>query len=233
MTVVCQPFWLATFIILVGTMADAKLPFPELPYAYDALAPVLSEEAMRLHHLGHHKAYHTKLLAALEKFDKRDTLTLTAIDNLVSDPKSVPEELQTAVLRSGLQFLNHYEYFWSLRAPGTGPAEPTGKLAAALAASFGSVAEFKDAFSSSAKSVFGSGWVWLVDNGGTLSLETSKDHERPASGRRLLCLDVWEHAYYPDYKNKRAAFIEAWWTIVDWSVVQERFEATTAAHAEL
>jgi Fe-Mn family superoxide dismutase len=196
---------------------------PPLPYAYDALEPYIDEQTMRIHHDKHHQAYVNNLNAALEKhpelFDKD-------LVDLLKDLGSVPEDIRTAVRNSGGGHANH-TMFW-LMMSGDGGGSPEGPLAEAIDAGFGSFEAFKEAFSAAAATRFGSGWAWLVvDSSGKLSVISTANQDSPVSQglTPILCLDVWEHAYYLKYQNRRGDYIGAWWSVVNWREVADRFAA--------
>lgn len=196
---------------------------PDLPYAYDALEPHIDKRTMEIHHDKHHVAYTTKLNAAIEQypelFDKSPA-------DLLKDLKSVPEDIRTAVRNNGGGHVNH-ELFWQIMGPRAG-GEPTGELADKLKETFGDFTSFKETFSDAAVAQFGSGWAWLTVTGdGSLRVEHTANQDSPLSEGRtpILALDVWEHAYYLNYQNKRPEYIEAWWNVVNWSAVSEQYEA--------
>jgi len=196
---------------------------PPLPYAYDALEPYIDEQTMRIHHDKHHQAYVNNLNAALEKhpelFDKD-------LVDLLKDLGSVPEDIRTAVRNNGGGHANH-TMFW-LMMSGEGGGSPEGPLAEAIDAGFGSFEAFKEAFSKAAATRFGSGWAWLaVDSSGKLSVVSTANQDSPVSQglTPILCLDVWEHAYYLKYQNRRGDYIGAWWSVVNWREVADRFAA--------
>jgi superoxide dismutase, Fe-Mn family len=193
---------------------------PPLPYAYNALEPHIDEQTMRIHHDKHHAAYVNNLNAALEKAPE---LQQKNVDDLVRGINSVPEEIRTAVRNNGGGHANH-TMFWELMGPGKGGA-PTGKVADAITSSFGSFDTFKELFAKAGVGRFGSGWAWLIDAGGKLVIESSANQDSPLmEGKKaLLGLDVWEHAYYLKYQNRRPDYISAWWNVVNWDEVNKRF----------
>ena len=200
-----------------------KHELPPLPYAYDALEPHIDEQTMRIHHDKHHQAYVNNLNAALEN---HPDLQAKSVEDLLRDLTAIPEAVRTAVKNHGGGHLNHVT-FWNNMGPG-GPGEPTGKLGKAIDATFGSYAGFMEQFSKAAKSHFGSGWAWLcLDSEGKLVVRSTVNQDTPLSDGMvsLLALDVWEHAYYLKYQNRRADFVEAWWNVVNWDDVASRFEA--------
>ena len=194
---------------------------PELSYAYDALEPNIDARTMEIHHSKHHAGYVAKVNAAIEGTE----LGSKSVEDLISDLESVPENIRGAVQNNGGGHANH-SLFWSvLSADGGG--EPTGELADAINAAFGSLDEFKTAFANAAATRFGSGWAWLSVDGGNLVVESTPNQDSPLmSGRTpILGLDVWEHAYYLNYQNRRPDYIAAFWNVVNWDEVARRFEA--------
>ena len=192
---------------------------PALPYAYDALEPHIDEQTMRIHHTKHHQTYVTKLNGAL---DGHPGLAARDVDALIADLASVPEAIRTAVRNNGGGHSNH-TMFWQVMKPGGG-GRPTGAAAAAIDAAFGSFDDFKKRFAAAGAARFGSGWVWLIDAGGALAIESSPNQDSPVmEGRKaVLGLDVWEHAYYLKYQNRRPDYIAAWFETIDWDEVNRR-----------
>ena len=192
---------------------------PPLPYAYDALEPHVDEETMRIHHGKHHAAYITKLDAALEK---HPDLQSKSLDELMGDLASVPEDIRTAVRNNGGGHWNH-SMFWQVMGPNAG-GDPTGKVAEAITASFGNFDSLKDQFAKAAVGRFGSGWVWVVVDGDTLSVVSTPNQDNPLMDGKcaILGLDVWEHAYYLNYQNRRPDYVKAWWNVVNWVEVNKR-----------
>ena len=192
---------------------------PALPYAYDALEPHIDEQTMRIHHTKHHQTYVTKLNGAL---DGHPGLAARDVDALIADLASVPEAIRTAVRNNGGGHSNH-TMFWQVMKPGGG-GRPTGAAAAAIDAAFGSFDAFKERFAAAGAARFGSGWVWLIDAGGALAVESSPNQDSPImEGRKaVLGLDVWEHAYYLKYQNRRPDYIAAWFETIDWDEVNRR-----------
>ncbi len=191
---------------------------PELDYSYDALEPHISTAVMQLHHDKHHQTYVTKLNAALED---HEALADRPVHDLLRDLDQLPEEIRTAVRNNGGGHYNH-SLFWKVLSP-NGGGEPTGPLAEDLLAKYGSFDAFKEAFNAAALGLFGSGWVWLTPQ---LDIATSPNQDSPlleGSDEPLMGLDVWEHAYYLDYKNKRDDYVTAWWNVVDWAFVASRY----------
>jgi Fe-Mn family superoxide dismutase len=200
------------------------MPFtlPELPYAYDALEPHIDEQTMRIHHDKHHAAYVNNLNAALEG---QAALQGKSIEDLLRGLDAVPEAIRTAVRNNGGGHWNH-TLFWELMAPG-GATAPGGALAAAMDAELGGFEKFREAFAKAAATRFGSGWAWLVLDGGKLAVLSTPNQDTPLmEGKHvLLGCDVWEHAYYLKYQNRRPDYVAAWWNVVNWTVVGRRYEA--------
>jgi Fe-Mn family superoxide dismutase len=193
---------------------------PALPYNFPALEPHIDAQTMQIHHGKHHQAYVTNLNAAL---DKHPALHGKSLDDLIKDLNTVPEDIRTAVRNNGGGHWNH-TMFWQIMGPNAGGA-PTGALADAITASFGSFDKFKEEFAKAALGRFGSGWAWLVDDGGKVSIASTPNQDNPLmEGKKaLLGLDVWEHAYYLKYQNRRADYIGAWWNVVNWAAVAKRY----------
>jgi Fe-Mn family superoxide dismutase len=195
---------------------------PALPYDYDALSGYISSDIMQLHHDKHHQAYVDKLNAALEGYPDLQGLP---IETLLARLNAVPEEIRTTVRNNGGGHYNHC-LFWLWMSP-NGGGTPGGTLEEALASRYGSFEAFQQAFADKAAGLFGSGWVWLQPN---LDIITSPNQDSPlmdGGDEPILGLDVWEHAYYLDYKNKRPDYVNAWWHVVNWGVVNERFKRFT------
>jgi Fe-Mn family superoxide dismutase len=192
---------------------------PSLPYAFDALEPHLDAETMRIHHGKHHAAYVAKLNAAVASAPE---LAGRSVEALVADLARLPESVRTAVRNHGGGHANH-TLFWRSMKPGGGGA-PAGELARAIAGEFGSQESFVARFGEAAAGIFGSGWAWLTASGGKLAIETTANQDSPLSAGRtpLVGLDVWEHAYYLKYQNRRAEYVAAWWNVVDWAAVGAR-----------
>jgi superoxide dismutase, Fe-Mn family len=193
---------------------------PDLPYALDALEPHIDSMTMQIHHGKHHAAYVTNLNTALEKFPDQASKSLEV---LVSTPENLPDDIRTAVRNNGGGHYNH-SLFWTLMAPNAGGA-PSGELADAIASTFGSFDNFKETFTKAAMTRFGSGWAWLGLKDGGLTVISLPNQDAPlmAGVTPLLGIDVWEHAYYLKYQNRRADYIAAWWNVVDWKAVTRRF----------
>jgi Fe-Mn family superoxide dismutase len=192
---------------------------PPLPYSYDALEPHIDEATMKLHHGKHHQAYVDKLNAAIAASEWESK----SIDEIMVSLDKVPDKIKAAVRNNGGGHYNH-SLFWQWMSP-TGGGEPTGKVAEAINAKFGSFAKFKEEFEAAGMSRFGSGWVWLIQDGGELSIVTTPYQDCPVSeGKKvLLGNDLWEHAYYLKYQNRRPEYLAAWWNVVNWNKVTELF----------
>ncbi|MGB0872234.1 MAG: superoxide dismutase [Solirubrobacterales bacterium] len=193
---------------------------PALPYPYDSLAPTIDEETMHLHHDKHHQAYVDKANAALEGTEWADK----PIEEVVANLSSLPADKQGPVRNNGGGHLNH-TMFWESMTPGG--SEPSGELLDAINAKFGSFDEFKTQFEAAGVAQFGSGWAWLVLDGGELAITSTANQDSPLTDGKtpLLGNDVWEHAYYLTYKNVRPEYLKAWWAVVNWDVVAERYAA--------
>lgn len=201
------------------------MPFqlPQLSYAFDALEPYIDARTMELHYTKHHQAYITNVNTALETYP---ALQQVSVVQLLQTLDTVPESIRQTVRNNGGGHYNH-TLFWQMMASG-GIALHNGQLKTALEKSFGSVDEFKNRFSMAAKSLFGSGWVWLVVDGeGVLRLESTPNQDSPImhGSYPILGLDVWEHAYYLKYQNRRVDYIQAWWSVVNWDFVNDSFNA--------
>jgi Fe-Mn family superoxide dismutase len=194
---------------------------PELPYAYDALEPHIDARTMEIHHSKHHNGYVTKVNAALEGTPLADK----PIEEVIADLSSVPADKKTAVQNNGGGHANH-SLFWSILS-GSGGGTPSGALAEAIDSAFGSFDKFKEEFSNAAATRFGSGWAWLSVDGGKLVVESTANQDNPLMEGRtpIVGLDVWEHAYYLNYQNKRPDYIAAFFSVVDWDAVAKRYEA--------
>jgi Fe-Mn family superoxide dismutase len=192
---------------------------PDLPYDYDALEPHIDEATMRVHHDKHHQAYVDKVNAALEGTD----LEGQPIEDVIRDLSAVPDDKRTAVRNNGGGHLNHTLFWESLSSDG-GDA-PTGALAEAIDSAFGSFDDFKQQVKDTGVNQFGSGWAWLVHDGNGLAVVGTPNQDNPISDGQtpLLGVDVWEHAYYLKYQNRRPDYIDAWWNTVDWAKVAERY----------
>ena len=194
---------------------------PPLPYDFAALEPHIDAQTMQIHHGKHHQAYVNNLNAALEKHPE---LQSKSAEDLIRNLSSVPEDIRTAVRNNGGGHVNH-SAFWKWMAPGAGGA-PTGALGDAIKSSFGSFDGFKEQFAKAAAGRFGSGWAWLIDSGGKLSIESSANQDNPMmDGKKpIFGIDVWEHAYYLKYQNRRPDYIDAWWNVVNWAEINRRLK---------
>lgn len=195
---------------------------PELPYAYDALEPHIDKETMNIHHTKHHNTYITNVNAALEG---HDDLASKSVEELIADLDAVPESIRTAVRNNGGGHANH-SLFWQLLSP-NGGGTPTGALAEAIDSKFGSFDEFKTKFENAGKTRFGSGWAWLIVANGELEVVSTPNQDSPLmeGNTPILGVDVWEHAYYLQYQNRRPDYLAAFWNVVNWEEVSKRFEA--------
>jgi Fe-Mn family superoxide dismutase len=195
---------------------------PPLPYAFDALEPNIDAQTMEIHHDRHHNAYVTNLNAAVEGTE----LGSLSIDELVKSLDRVPEDKRTAVRNNCGGHWNH-SFFWRIMAP-NGGGQPSGELATAINEAFGSLDALKDQFNKAAAGRFGSGWAWVVvDGSGKLAVTSTPNQDNPlmdGSGTPILGVDVWEHAYYLKYQNKRPDYVSAWWNTVDWNAVAENYK---------
>lgn len=202
---------------------------PSLPYDYNALEPHIDARTMEIHHTKHHQAYINKVNAAIDGTD----LAGKSIEDLISDLSAVPADKQGAVRNNGGGHANH-SLFWTVMGPGKG-GEPSGDLAAAIAKDLGSLDQMKEQFAAAAATRFGSGWAWLVVDGGTLKVGSTANQDSPLmgadiagiGGTPILGLDVWEHAYYLNYQNRRPDYVSAFWSVVDWDAVAARFAAAS------
>jgi len=195
---------------------------PPLPYASDALEPHIDKQTMEIHHGKHHAAYVNNLNAALEKHPE---LQSKSVEDLIKGINSVPEDIRTAVRNNGGGHANH-SMFWQIMAPNAG-GQPTGAIADALKSSFGSFDGFKEQFAKAAAGRFGSGWAWVIDQGGKLAIESTPNQDSPLmDGKKpVFGIDVWEHAYYLKYQNRRPDYVAAWWNVVNWAEVNKRLAA--------
>jgi superoxide dismutase, Fe-Mn family len=193
---------------------------PSLPYAPDALEPYIDRQTMEIHHGKHHNAYVTNLNKALESAPDWQN---RKIEEILANLNSLPEAIRTAVRNNGGGHANH-SLFWQLMGPSTG-GEPTGRLADAIATTFGGFDKFKETFSNAATTRFGSGWAWLTVAGGKLEIYSTANQDSPIMEGKtpILGLDVWEHAYYLKYQNRRPDYIKEWWNVVNWTEVGRRF----------
>ncbi|HVM33894.1 MAG TPA: superoxide dismutase [Actinomycetota bacterium] len=196
---------------------------PDLPYDYSALEPHIDAQTMEIHHTKHHQTYVDKLNAALEGHDE---LQYDSIDDLMRNFSKVPSDIETPVRNNGGGHANH-SLFWTIMSP-DGGGEPSGELASAIDDAFGSFKEFQDKFAEAGVGRFGSGWAWLVVDGGNLTITSTANQDNPLMEGKMpiLGVDVWEHAYYLKYQNKRPDYIQAWWNTVNWDEVARRFGGT-------
>ncbi len=229
---------------LITTASSGPFTLPPLPYDYDALEPHIDAQTMQIHHDKHHAAYVANLNKAVAEFPD---LGKKPVEDLLKDLNSVPEKIRTAVRNNGGGHYNHSLFWQMMKKDGGG--EPAGDLAKAIDTAFGSFSAFKDNFSKAALGQFGSGWAWLVLDDGVLAIEPTPNQDSPISQRPtmrhigaqlesigapprsqipLLGLDVWEHAYYLKYQNKRADYITAWWNVVNWDFVADRYTKAKA-----
>ena len=201
---------------------------PKLPYPNDALEPHIDAQTMEIHHDKHHQAYITNLNKAIEG---KTGLEGKTIEELIGDLNAVPEEVRTAVRNNGGGHANH-SFFWQIMGP-NGGGEPTGKLADDIKSTFGNFDAFKEKLAAAGVGRFGSGWAWLVRNGGKLEIVSTANQDSPLMGKAIagcegkpvLGVDVWEHAYYLKYQNRRPDYLKAWWNVVNWPEVSKRYEA--------
>jgi Fe-Mn family superoxide dismutase len=192
---------------------------PPLPYPANALEPHIDARTMEIHHGKHHQAYVTNLNAAL---DKHPELQSKSVEDLLAGINSVPEDIRTAVRNNGGGHANH-TMFWEIMGPNAGGA-PTGKIADAINGSFGGFDKFKEEFKKAAVGRFGSGWAWVIDNGGKLAIESTANQDSPLmDGKKIVFgIDVWEHAYYLHYQNRRPDYVDAWWNVINWAAINKR-----------
>ena len=192
---------------------------PPLPYAPAALEPHIDKQTMEIHHGKHHQAYINNLNAALEK---HPDLQSKSVEDLIAGISTVPEDIRTAVRNNGGGHANH-SMFWQIMAPNAG-GSPTGAIADAITSSFGSFDTFKEQFAKAGVGRFGSGWAWVVDQGGKLAIESTPNQDSPLmEGKKAVFgIDVWEHAYYLKYQNRRPDYISAWWNVVNWDEINKR-----------
>jgi Fe-Mn family superoxide dismutase len=193
---------------------------PALPYAYDALEPHIDARTMEIHYTKHHQAYVNNLNAAIEKAPE---LQNKSLDELMRRINSAPDAVRAAVRNNGGGHWNH-TMFWELLGANKG-GEPAGKLADAIKSAFGDFNKFKEQFAAAGTGRFGSGWAWLINDGGKLSITSTPNQDNPLMEGKtaILGLDVWEHAYYLKYQNRRPDYIAAWWNVVNWDAVAKRF----------
>jgi Fe-Mn family superoxide dismutase len=192
---------------------------PPLPYAPDALEPHIDKQTMEIHHGKHHQTYITNLNAALEKHPDLQT---KSVEDLIRGINTVPEDIRTAVRNNGGGHANH-SMFWQIMGPHAG-GQPTGAIAEAITSSFGSFDAFKEQLAKAGAGRFGSGWAWVIEHGGKLVIESTANQDSPLmEGKKpVFGIDVWEHAYYLKYQNRRPDYISAWWNVVNWNEVNKR-----------
>ncbi len=191
---------------------------PKLPYSYDALEPFIDERTMEIHHSKHHQTYVDKLNKALEKYPK---LQNKSVEELIKNLELIPEDIRTAVRNHGGGHANH-SFFWQILKK---DVEPSGEILKAINKKFNGIDNFKAEFSSKAIGVFGSGWCWLVLNGDGFEIMTTSNQDSPLTQNKIpiLCIDVWEHAYYLQYQNRRQEYLDAFFNVINWKKVNEIF----------
>ena len=201
------------------------MPFtlPPLPYAPDALEPSIDKMTMEIHHGKHHGAYVTNLNKALESAPELANLSIE--DLLANNLSKVPDSIKTAVRNNGGGHINH-TMFWQIMAPNAGGA-PSGNVASAINSTFGSIDNFKEKMNAAGMGRFGSGWAWLVKKGGSLEIISTANQDSPVldGNYPIMGVDVWEHAYYLKYQNRRAEYLAAWWNVVNWKAIEGRFNS--------
>ena len=215
---------ISTIMLFVAINSFGQYKLPDLPYKYNALEPYIDSTTMRIHHDLHHATYVSNLNKALEKYPE---LYTKSVEELIANFTELPKEIQTAVRNNGGGVYNH-TFFWNIMAPAGSPTM-SSKLEKILTDKFGSIESFKAEFEKAALGRFGSGWAWLVkDQQGNLKIVSTPNQDNclmPNSelkGKPVLCIDVWEHAYYLKYQNKRAAYVKAFWNVVNWKEVEKR-----------
>ena len=194
---------------------------PALPYDFSALEPHIDAKTMEIHHGKHHQTYVNNLNAAIEKAPE---LANKSIEDLMRNVSSLPEAVRAPIRNNGGGHWNH-SMFWQIMAPKAG-GEPGGNLGAAIKSAFGDFAKFREQFSAAGVGRFGSGWAWLINSGGKLSIASTPNQDNPLmeGQKAIMGLDVWEHAYYLKYQNRRPDYISAWWNVVNWKEVEKRFQ---------
>lgn len=207
-----------------GTAQATAFQLPPLPYSFDALEPYIDAKTMEIHHDKHHGAYVTNVNKALESHPDLQKLS---IEQLLASLDRVPENIRTTVRNNGGGHANH-SMFWTIMKKGGG-GEPKGELADAIKKTFGSFADFKTKFAQTGTGRFGSGWAWLFIQNGKLVLDSTPNQDTPimSGGKPVMGLDVWEHAYYLKYQNRRPEYIEAWWNVVNWDQIAENYTKAT------
>jgi Fe-Mn family superoxide dismutase len=193
---------------------------PPLPYDFAALEPHIDARTMEIHHGKHHQTYVNNLNAAIEKAPE---LAKKSLDDLMRNVSSLPEAVRTPIRNNGGGHWNH-SMFWQIMAPKAG-GEPGGKLGQAITSTFGDFAKFREQFSAAGVGRFGSGWAWLINTGGKLSITSTPNQDNPLmeGQKAIMGLDVWEHAYYLKYQNRRPDYIQAWWNVVNWREIESRY----------
>ena len=217
----------ATLTQSAPDMATAEFTLPPLPYAYDALAPYIDEQTMMLHHDKHHASYVKNLNSAIADYPE---LAGQSVETLISTLDSLPADVQTTIRNNGGGHANH-TMFWENMTPGA-PGVPSGAIAQAIDSTFGDFSTFQAEFNTAGKDRFGSGWAWLVLNGaGELEVISTANQDSPLMEgyTPILGNDVWEHAYYLNYQNRRADYLDAWWNVVNWEIVNSRYEQAVSA----
>src|SRR5271166_4553683 len=196
---------------------------PPLPYGFDALEPYIDKMTMEIHHDKHHAAYVTNLNKALESAPNLQSKTIEEL--LANQCAIVPDNIKTAVRNNGGGAINH-DMFWKIMAPGAGGA-PIGNVGQAITGAFGGFDQFKEKFNATATTRFGSGWAWLVKKGGSIEILSTANQDSPVMDGQfpIMGLDVWEHAYYLKYQNRRPEYIGAWWSVVNWPEIEKRFNS--------
>jgi Fe-Mn family superoxide dismutase len=204
-----------------GTAQSAPHQLPALPYSFDALEPYIDAKTMEIHHDKHHGAYVNNLNKALEG---HADLAKLSVEDLIGRINTVPENIRTAVRNNGGGHANH-SLFWKIMKKGGG-SEPKGELADAIKSAFGSFGDFKTKFNQAAATRFGSGWAWLMIKGGKLVVDSTPNQDNPLmdGAKPVMGLDVWEHAYYLKYQNRRPEYIDAWWNVVNWDQITENYK---------
>jgi len=204
-----------------GAAAQTAFVVPPLPYSFDALEPFIDAKTMEIHHDKHHGAYVTNLNKALEG---QADLQKLSVDEIIGHLDRVPENIRTAVRNNGGGHSNH-SMFWKIMKKGGG-GEPKGALADAIKSAFGSFADFKTKLNAAAMARFGSGWAWLFFQNGKLTIDSTPNQDSPImnSGKPVMGIDVWEHAYYLKYQNRRAEYVEAWWNVMNWEEITKNYE---------
>jgi superoxide dismutase, Fe-Mn family len=212
---------------LITTAGSGPFTLPPLPYAYDALEPHIDARTMEIHHDKHHAAYVANLNKAVAGWPEMPDPGKKSVADLLKDLNAIPEKIRPAVRNNGGGHYNHSLFWQMMKKDGGG--QPVGELARAIDSGYGSFSNFKTQFAEAATKVFGSGWAWLILQDGKLAIQGTPNQDSPISSGAtpLLGLDVWEHAYYLKYQNKRADYIAAWWNVVNWDFAAEQFRSRT------